>query len=184
MKRVELILMTIVATIASCSATLLAVHLSNAGRRGDNIETRSLTIVDNASQPVAILSSSDNTPQFTLLDHQHQKRASLFLEPNGTPDLYLYDAAGKARIALNLYDSGVPNLALLGASGGSGQSNIVFESTSENQFRLAFHDSRNWRIAGKLDFRMIDGSPALEMIDGSGKSIWRAVPRQRTPAFH
>jgi hypothetical protein len=185
MKRVELVLVTVVAMIASCSATFVALHFSNWNRRGNNIETHALTIIDSANQPVAILSSTDNSPQFTLLDRQHRKRASLFLESNGTPDLYLYDASGKERIALDLYDSGVPNLALLGVSGGSEGPNIVLESTSEGQFRLAFHDFGNRRIAGKLDFRMIDGLPSLEMIDGSGKSIWRAVGSHRIdPALH
>ena len=88
-------------------------------------------------------------------------------------------------MALDLYDSGVPNLALLGFSGGSKAPDIVLESTSEGQFRLAFHDFGNSSIAGKLDFRMIDGLPSLEMIDGSGKSIWRAVDSHRiNPALH
>ena len=178
-KRVELILVTIVATIASCSVTFVALHFSNSNRRGNNIETRALTIIDSANQPVAILSSTDDTPQFTLLDRQHRKRASLFLETNGTPDLYLYDASGKERIALDLYDSGVPNLALLGVSGGSKGANILLESTREGQFRLAFHDFGNRSIAGELDFRMIDGLPSLEMVDGSGKRIWRAVDSYR-----
>lgn len=179
MTRSELVLAAVIAVIASTSASVVAAHVARSVRRVDSLETRSLTIIDTKNRPIAALSSSHDSPEFALFDQQHRKRAALFLENNGTPDLYLYDAAGKARAALDLYDSGVPNLELLGDSGGANGPNVLLESTGAGQFRLAFHDFRKKgaTLVGRLEFHMVDGEPSLELIDDSGKILWRTPPR-------
>lgn len=100
----------------------------------------------------------------------------LFLEANGTtPDLYLYDAAGTTRAALNLYDSGVPNLEFRDTPDGVSGPSILLESTQEGKMRFAFRDFRmnSARILGALEFSLIGNRPRLDIMDASGKHIWR-----------
>lgn len=179
MKRSELVVAIMINIIASSSAALLAAHLVRSNRRFDNLETRSLTIMNSKNQPSAVLSSTDDAPELALLDQQQRKRVTLFLESNGTPDLYLYDAAGKARAALNLYDSGVPNLEMLDSSGGADGPSILLEAPGEGQFRLAFHDFRRKSVVGSLEFNLVNGTPKLELIDDSGKNVWSVSARPK-----
>jgi hypothetical protein len=176
MRRSELIFAAVVTVIASGTASVVAAHITSA-HRPDNIEARSVTIVDEANRPVAVLSSTRGAPELALFDQQRQKRVVLFLEENGTPDLYLNDASGKTRAALDLYDSGAPNLEFVGASGGANRP-LLLESTNEGGFRLAFHDFENRKTAGQLEFRTGLAGPVMELVDNSGKTIWSTETRR------
>lgn len=183
MKRSELVVTIVINIIASSSAALLAAHLVRSSSRFDNLETRSLTIMNSKNQPSAMLSSINDAPELALMDQRQRKRVTLFLESNGTPDLYLYDVAGKTRAALNLYDSGVPNLEMLDSSGGADGPSILLEAPGEGRFRLAFHDFRRKSVVGSLEFDMVNGTPKLELIDDSGRNVWSISARPKMNAW-
>lgn len=183
MKRSELVVTIVINIIASSSAALLAAHLVRSSSRFDNLETRSVTIMNSKNRPSAMLSSTNDAPELALMDQQQRKRVSLFLESNGTPDLYLYDAAGKTRAALNLYDSGVPNLEMLDSSGGAHGPSILLEAPGEGRFRLAFHDFQRKSVVGSLEFDMVNGTPKLELIDDSGRNVWTISAKPKMNAW-
>ena len=172
MKRSELVFTVVVAASASGASASLAAHSASSARRVDTLETRSLTLIDSKDRPIAVLSSTRDSPEFVLLDQRRRKRAALFLEENGTPDLYLYDSAGIARAGLDLYDSGIPNLSFAAASGSTNTPAILLEATQEGNIRIAFHDFQKKRVVGSMEFKTVGGVPTLALIDDSGKTLW------------
>ncbi|GEM_PF-2664692 len=171
MTRSELVFSAAVTLVASGLAAVIGVRMSAHGQ--DSITTHGLTLLDSRNQPIAVLSSQDGGGALVFYDQQHRKRSILFLEPNGTPDLYFYDAEGTPRAAFDLYDSGVPNM---GFGGGPGHPSVLLESTKEGNIRLAFYQNQNGKRnrAASLEFNLVANRPVLQLLDQSGKTVWKA----------
>lgn len=157
--------------------TAVSVSVVYNRRQRRNVTTQALTLVDKDGRQIATLSSQQGSPEFDLFDHQHRKRAALFLESNGTPDLYMYDASGRARLSLDLYDSGIGNLAFADADAETNQPDALVESTKDGQIRIGFYDFQHVHPSGTtfiggLELKFERGQPEIQLVNNSGKVLW------------